>query len=779
MIEVDLENFNISAQRFPIRFIFLNSYGELNEVIKLITKTSSKLIELSSFLLREDSWLTPNDIIKNIKKLNENSIIVPLSEFIRFLDNQKFKSLISSLAEIENSSFRIYIPLIGLWDRFEDLFYEQFYRQDDWAPIWKLDSQSKMIKIYQLSFELNNNFKTNDLLLVSNTREWFELWKQGDEIDEIISLVKPILTNFSNSVPDQTFTEDIIYTPKEFLSKIYNIDVDIPYEKVDKPFWDDLLVYISKANKKNISFNMVIADNFNINDVSKIDINECLDDFLSNNENHYKQWLIKNFIIQSNKFNNTYLADCFKSLQKLNNNNLARKIYLNIFELEYCDKYLEERRILLEKLKEYNLSFPETDFENQFKTKNNLNYKQQLKYLTTTTTVERNKILEIVRENDFDNIISDLKYIYPDLYYYLDWNLNLNEEIPAWILDYFKEYNKSKILNFKSEKLDELLFKYNHPEKFYEWYFKFSKTPIVSEVNNYIIWVDALGVEWLPLLIYYLNYYGKQVNKKVTSRTINSVFLPSATEFNRREESDQKIDNLDKYIHDHIYQYPKSLLEEIEIIKEISREIIKIDSPKITIVSDHGFSFLCTKNFGNFKKYDFKDAKHEGRYLYWKNNVDFKDEDFINTKTESLNHVDENYLISLKHNSLYKTPSREVHGGGTPEEVLVPYIVLENDDKNSIEYKIVQSVDTINISKENQLKITISPQPLSLPIVFCNNEKLSISKDNDQYFIQLNKNLNIGLQKFIIKIDDEEIGEIEIKIKKGGMEEKDYGKFFR
>ena len=39
--------------------------------------------------------------------------------------------------------------------------------------------------------------------------------------------------------------------------------------------------------------------------------------------------------------------------------------------------------------------------------------------------------------------------------------------------------------------------------------------------------------------------------------------------------------------------------------------------------------------------------------------------------------------------------------------------------------------------------------------------------------------LNIGLQKFIIKIDDEEIGEIEIKIKKGGMEEKDYGKFFR
>ena len=54
----------------------------------------------------------------------------------------------------------------------------------------------------------------------------------------------------------------------------------------------------------------------------------------------------------------------------------------------------------------------------------------------------------------------------------------------------------------------------------------------------------------------------------------------------------------------------------------------------------------------------------------------------------------------------------------------------------------------------------------------------STSKDNNQFIIQLNSNLNKGLQKFIIKIDDEEVGELEINIKKGGMEEEDYGALF-
>ena len=126
----------------------------------------------------------------------------------------------------------------------------------------------------------------------------------------------------------------------------------------------------------------------------------------------------------------------------------------------------------------------------------------------------------------------------------------------------------------------------------------------------------------------------------------------------------------------------------------------------------------------------------------------------------------------------YNTPSHEVHGGATPEEVLVPYIVLEDDDMALVEYEIVALDSSINISNNTKLRITMSPQPPSLPIVICNNEALPVSKDNNEYIIQLNSNLNKGLQKFIIKIGDDEVGEIEINIKKGGMEEEDYGALF-
>ena len=279
------------------------------------------------------------------------------------------------------------------------------------------------------------------------------------------------------------------------------------------------------------------------------------------------------------------------------------------------------------------------------------------------------------------------------------------------------------------------------------------------------------------MLVYSLNQYGKSINKSVKFKTINSVNLPSATEYNKVTESDLKISNLDEYIHKNTYTYPKSLQEEIEVIKEISRAIVKIDSPKVTIVSDHGFSYLCTKHFGGYKKHKFKNAKHEGRYLNW-DKEDVIDEDYMSMKSESPVHENERYLITLKHIGLYNTPSHEVHGGATPEEVLVPYIVLEDDDRTLVEYEIIALDSSINISKDTQLRMIMSPQPHSLPIVICNNEVLSVSKDNNQFIIQLNSNLNKGLQKFIIKLDDEEVGELEINIKKGGMEEEDYGALF-
>ena len=77
VIKDDLDNFSISANRFPVRFIFLNSHDELKEIVDLLYENATNIIELSSFLYSADGWIYVDQVMKEIKKLNENSIIVP------------------------------------------------------------------------------------------------------------------------------------------------------------------------------------------------------------------------------------------------------------------------------------------------------------------------------------------------------------------------------------------------------------------------------------------------------------------------------------------------------------------------------------------------------------------------------------------------------------------------------------------------------------------------------------------------------------------------------
>ncbi|WP_323737502.1 BREX-4 system phosphatase PglZ (plasmid) [Methanosphaera sp. ISO3-F5] len=780
-VKLDLEEFNISSSRFPVRFIFLNSYEELKNVVEILSENATK-IELSSFLFSENSWFTNSELIKKIKEINETSVIVPLSEYIRFLDDVSFNEIFSLLAGIENTNIKLYIPLVGLWERFNDVFWNNFYRKNNWAPIWKLKSNAKQICIYQIDgFDFKDNFETNTLLLISNTKQWFELWKK-DNVMKIISLPKPLSVYFENSLPDKTFMREVITTPKEYLSKIFDINLNINYNPNEKEYWEYLLTDISKKNQKNMSLKDIFIEKFNINNIANLELKDYLNYYLvSKNidcfdkEYRYKKWIVKNFFINSDSFKDSYLAHCLRKTNNLDNISLTVKIFLEIFNLEYSDKYLEERRYLLKILNQKEFTFPEQEFEENFNKITNMNYNYQLNYLTNTTFIEKEKIINIMQSNreEFNFITSKLKVIFPELYNYLNWNYYL-DNISEWVLNYFKEYNKCKILNSKSDKLKTLLDELNSsPNNFYKWYYDlYNNQEIELNDDTYVLWIDALGVEWLPLFTYFLNNYLPKSNKQIKSTSIRSVNLPSATEFNKID-CDKKISYLDNYIHNNHYGYPKSLIEEIEIIREIAKEIANINSSKVLIYSDHGFSFLCNKKLGNSKKYNFEGSSHEGRYLKITNQEIYDTEDYMVTGTES--DIDEKYkyLLTLKHVSLNNTPSHEVHGGGTPEEVLVPCILIEADDFSNIIYDVICEISEINVSLENRIPIKIYPEPKNMPSAIYNDEKLNVLKEDNFYVIEVNQSLSKGKQTIIIKIN-KQVEEIEINIKKGGMEEEEY-----
>ena len=773
-INNDLERFTISSARFPVRFIFLNSHEELNEIVDLLTD-GAKLVEISSFLYSDNSWFTVDQIVKEIKNINETSVIVPLSEYIRFLNHDSFFKILSGLAEIENTNLKLYIPFVGLWERFENEFLENYSRRDNWAPIWRMITEPKRINIYQVNFDFNDKINTNNLKLVSNTKEWFDLWKLSD-IKSIISLPKPLSIHFKNSLPDQTFTQDIIDNPKQYLSTILGMDVAIDYNPQEKQYWDELLIDISN-NDKNISFRDYFSEKLNIHNISNLSKTDYLDYFFKNINNSYYQWLIKNFYLQSKHFKDSYLAHCFKQTNKLSNNTLSRKIFLEIFNLDYCESFLEERRLLLESVNKFELSLSENAFGEAYKKIAELDFKKQLHYLTTNTDAEKYKILEIIRDNGIESVILDLKTIFPELYYYLNWNISINNEVPNWILEYFEEYNKSKVLNLKSTKLTELLAEKNHPDKFYEWYYNLDKISSVDASGNFIVWIDGLGAEWLPLFIHYLNYFGVNNNKKVKRKTINSVYIPTATKFNK-VDCNLKLNDLDKFIHDNYYKYPDSLLTEFDYIKDLARKISKMDAPKISILSDHGFSFLCTKPFNNKKVHDFKNSEHEGRYFLLGDAVCVDNEDYMVTETDSPGFENQKYVVALKHVSLDNVPSHEVHGGVTPEELLVPCIIYEDEGDSKTIYEVSSSVSDINIHNNDLLPLSVYPIPSSLPLAIYNNKKLQVIREENTFFIKLNSDVSQGKQKIIILIEDEEVEELEINIEKGGMKEENYDDLF-
>jgi hypothetical protein len=155
----------------------------------------------------------------------------------------------------------------------------------------------------------------------------------------------------------------------------------------------------------------------------------------------------------------------------------------------------------------------------------------------------------------------------------------------------------------------------------------------------------------------------------------------------------------------------------------------------------------------------------------WIDGVDYKDDEyFIVWNVDEGNCWGRKVLVALKHVSLNNTPYREVHGGATPEEVLVPSIIIETE-KDKIKYKIELINSEVWITNPI-VQVKIYPQPLYIPEAFFNECLLNVSyeKENDIYKIDL-KGLKVGTHTIILKI-----GNIDYQIKitiRGGFKERD------
>ena len=118
--------------------------------------------------------------------------------------------------------------------------------------------------------------------------------------------------------------------------------------------------------------------------------------------------------------------------------------------------------------------------------------------------------------------------------------------------------------------------------------------------------------------------------------------------------------------------------------------------------------------------------------------------------------------MALTHSSLSKVPTHQVHGGCTPEEVLVPFILLSNKDlTKSVKHQIKYAGDDIMLSNP-VVNITVIPQPESVTLT-CEGKTYNMDRVGTQWSTRL-QDITEGTHTIEIKPADAESTEVKINV---------------
>ncbi|MGV8094700.1 MAG: BREX-4 system phosphatase PglZ [Mangrovibacterium sp.] len=662
-IENDRQSTSILSRRYAVRFIMLDNFDIYREFVTQLTAIGIKSFDIENLLTTEkDRWITQDELKNEIRNITKSSIVSPFSEVARFYDDVKFKMFFNEISLLENSHDnlvrRIYIPLIGLRNRFEN-FLNSFARIAESAPVWSIRSNApQKVNLFLVK---NNIFPENNQGL-KTLYDWLRFWKTQAPVEKIVCSSLSVTVNAKNSQPDNIFTPTQIDSAHDFIEKFYNLSLNIPYLETEETYWLQLLSYIAD---KSFSFNQFIKKYFNVHELL---IKDIINKWTAESSKEFDRWLLKHYylsLIAGNEYLNEILKDCvdYSSLR------LIREIALSIFVDTNAKKLIVDRNNLLNLFDEQ-YKLPDSDLSEMKEQILNIaqsDIEKAISLCSGRFDFEKEMFIGWYKVGKLP--LSELQNLFPSFSAYLE-----DIKYDNWVNSYIQAYKQAKIEDKYTNQIKNFITKKNaNEEAFYQWYhsFELSKELLAKEKPDKVYWIDGLGIEYLSLIQEIINNSSFKIQKLQIAKT----GIPSSTEHNKFENV-EKIDDLDNFSHNNLYQYPQTICKEIDIVKDIFEKILNQPTETtLVIVSDHGLTALS--RLVDSKKYMAK-ASHEGRYIKLDSTDCLEDSDYIRYKNG-----EDNFKVALTHASLNTKPVREVHGGCTPEEILVPFILLSNKKESS------------------------------------------------------------------------------------------------
>jgi len=777
----DKETRDMLAQRYATRFIMLNNFNEFKELAKFMTNIGVDMLDLENLIDEgeDDIWITKDTLKDAIKACKTSTFITPFSEIVRFYNDDDFRGFFNEimlLEDIHNPNKRIYIPLIGLQNRFTD-FLNHFARIRESAPIWRYDAETQSVEVFFAKYK--------DFVLPNETvqcqldslRDWLMFWKKQAPQERIVCTSIPLAAKYKYSKPDNIFNFTCIANAYEFMTQFLELHFPFEYDEEEKPFWEQLLKHIDKNHLDNFSFEAFVRTSFN---KVKFDASDVICEWTNANASKYDRWLLRNYVKHTGfGVSYPYICTCIDTVTLSDEsqlvNMIATRILYNDIPANKVHEYAEERRnvitnnrfvfdqIVLYEDQKWLFDRIREIFQNQ----GDLNFVIDL--CTGVFDFEKKLLMGLSVSNpNHKKLAEAVSRFYPEYAAYMTTNKPSHFKTEnQWVIDYIKAYKHAKMEDMYLDEIANFIkTKNNNAANFYKWYFEFDLTHgVLAEMSSNVLyrpdvvyWIDGLGIEFLSYILYLIAQ--ENTNMKVVRSQITRSYLPSSTHHNRFEGGNvKKYGALDELGHDsHGYKRFDTLKEELKVIKSIIEEILNTSKKKkctIAIVSDHGLSCLSRK--APSKKYDGK-FEHEGRYIKTSEDA-LTDPDYLIHENED---EGQKYKVALTHSSLSKVPTHQVHGGCTPEEVLVPFFLLSNKDlTNSIKYQIKISNEDILLSNP-VINVTVIPQPDSVELT-CEGKTYKMDRVGTQWTTLL-QNITEGSHTVDIKPAGAESMELTIKI---------------
>lgn len=695
--------------RFPCRAIMVKNIRQYSELLSELRKISDVHVVQSSELFTNADVLPKYDNLKAAKYRDKWIVLTGVSEYLRlFLSNEITDRRFSDLWHYQapaTSKGRIIIPLWGCEAQWfdknlnlnDDLRQEEFY----YDCIDPNETEQKLsISILSGTMEkyVGKLDKMKGILKVG-LQDWFEYWEDPAlDREKLMLLTKRSRSvNATNGAISVRVISDMLALIREYMP---GTEV-LSRNNCDEEMQSMLLEYALNGETLRDALLSIL----NVSAFSGIDVMGKWSALSYAHKQFVKLW----FAINPD---NTYLSHCFSVTEDLSK--LSDAILLEIFKSwtarkEWIQEYRELVKVMALK--------PNTRF---FKELDAIpTNEQKLTFITGNDRSERIYLLKMVGKwlkTDRAQAMSSaqLKEIYPELYAYLD---DDGLAIDSDIKHYMAKYKAYKLSNSLPDD-EETYFNGIQTDVYDKRYAVLSE---FIDSDTIVLWIDALGIEWLPLLYWSLS---KNCDASIKNATIGLADLPTETEFNdqwnRMTNPYEKLDKLDKLAHKGVVDEPDyyaCVQEQLAFISEIHSKVSKLleQYHRVIITGDHGTSRLAARFFhnrdGEFAPKGARVCSH-GRYCILQPGTQIT-MPFLK-KATTLDGSVHAVFVNYDHfkqsgfaagadddNAIYG----EVHGGATPEESLVPVIVI--DSNHDIPLSGKWENDTVKI-KMKKVKLSIS-----------------------------------------------------------------------